>query len=149
MKARTAMSYGSILAMFAACQNSVGAPHPVGHQITTQYHVPHGPGCYLVWAPWLKMGKPYATEKLAALAGVMGIDATGMSLDAAADAAIQACLKLGTDVGMPTRLSQLGVKKESIPQMAVFALDDFKSGKLDPYPHYTVQVMEDIYNQIY
>ena len=149
MEARTNMAYGSIVAIFGADQNSVGAPHPLGHQVTSQCHVPHGPACYLFWESWLNLGKPYATDKLAELAELMGVDVSGMSPDEAADAGIQAVLKLGEDVGMPRRLSEVGVKKDTIPQMAVFALDDFKSGKLDPYPSYSVEVMEKLYDEAF
>jgi alcohol dehydrogenase class IV len=77
----------------------------------------------------------------------MGVDTSGMGLDQAADAGIQAVLKLGEDVGMPERLSDVGVKKDTIPQMAIFALDDFMSGKIDPFPDYTVEVMERLYEE--
>lgn len=147
MEARTDVAFASCCGAWGFNQNSVGAPHPLGHQITTQYGLPHGTACAIMYPAWLRLIKPYALEELGRVAKALGVDTSRMSTDDAAEAAIQAVVQLSQDLNLPQTLHEVGVQESGLPQMAHFAMDDFSSGKLDPYPDYNEDVMLRLYKE--
>lgn len=73
----------------------------------------------------MKYNKDFTGEKYRDIAKALGVsDADTLSIEAVRDAACQAIEKLSTDVGIPTTISELGVKAEDIPQIAKDALKD-------------------------
>lgn len=73
----------------------------------------------------MKYNKDYTGEKYREIAQVLKIDgADTMSLDDVRLAACEAIDQLGKDVGIPSTISELGVKEEDLPQIAQNAYDD-------------------------
>ena len=87
----------------------------------------------------MEFNLPYAQARLARLAQALGEKVETLSQAEAAQAAIDAVRWLAQDVGIPARLSDLGVMAEAIPQMAA---DAMKSGNIAVNPRPTA--LEDV-----
>ena len=72
----------------------------------------------------MEYNKPAARKKFGDIARAMGVDVKGMSEEAAADAAIEAVRKLSKAIGIPQRLSEIGIKEEQLGQLAEDAFID-------------------------
>jgi alcohol dehydrogenase len=59
-----------------------------------------------------------ASDRLAAIAEAMGVDTTGMTLKQAANSAVDAVAELIEDVGLPTTLREVGVRREDLSKLA-------------------------------
>ena len=72
----------------------------------------------------MRFNMTVARDRLAALAAALGVDTHSLSPDGAAEAAVAAIEKLNTDIGIPKRLSEVGVSAEMIPLMVPKAMED-------------------------
>jgi alcohol dehydrogenase class IV len=72
---------------------------------------------------------------MARIARLLGEDTAGLSDDIAADASIAAIERLRRDIGIPQRLSDLGVRAEQIPALAEKAFTVKRILRVNPrYP---------------
>jgi alcohol dehydrogenase len=125
IQARTNVSFGASLAMFAATVSRVGIAHFMGHPLEKRAHVTHGVGCTLML--------PYATqfniiacpEKYAKVAEVMGEPISGLSVYDAAAKTVDAIKRLSRAMGMPQTLKDIGIKKTQIPEMVEETLNSY------------------------
>lgn len=128
IEARSKMAWGQFIAGQAFSNCGLGFVHSAAHQLGGKYNLPHGV-CNAVLLPHVeRFNKETSVEKFGDIARALGVDTTGMSADAAADAALDAITKLSTDVGIPSGLSELGVKREDFEAMAKDALADVCAG---------------------
>ncbi len=119
------MLYASMTAGLAFSNGRLTAVHAIAHALGGHFHVAHGVACSLMLAPVMEFCLPVAAEKLAKVAEVMGEDVTGLPKDQAARKAVDAVAKLAKDIGVPTRLTQVGVTADKID---VLAADSDSSG---------------------
>ena len=122
---REAMALGQYIAGMGFSNVGLGIDHSMAHPLSAVYDIPHGTACAILLAPVLKFNAPATGERYREIAramGVAGVDA--MSQEEYRAAAIEAVAKLSTDVGIPTKLSELGVKEEDIDFLAASALAD-------------------------
>ena len=89
------------------------------------YDIPHGTACAILLAPVLKFNAPATGERYREIARAMGVaDVDKMDQETYRATAIDAVAKLSTDVGIPTKLSELGVQEKDIDFLAASALAD-------------------------
>ena len=125
MEAREEMAIGQYIAGMGFSNVGLGIDHSMAHPLSAFYDIPHGVACAILLAPVLKFNAPATGERYREIAramGVAGVDA--MSQDEYRQAAIAAVQKLSTDVGIPTKLSELGVKEKDIDFLADSAMAD-------------------------
>ncbi|MCW2307091.1 iron-containing alcohol dehydrogenase [Rhodobium gokarnense] len=128
MEARSGMAWASFIAGMSFNNAGLGYVHSMAHQLGGQYDLPHGV-CNAVLLPHVeRFNAPAVKEKLAKMAGALGIDTAGLSVDEASAAALDAISALSVSVGIPDGLAKLGVKKEDIPLMAANAMEDVCKG---------------------
>ncbi|MBB4304875.1 alcohol dehydrogenase [Rhodobium orientis] len=128
MEARSGMAWASFVAGMSFNNAGLGYVHSMAHQLGGQYDLPHGV-CNAVLLPHVeRFNAPAVKEKLAKMAGALGVDTTGLSVDEASAAALDAIAALSVSVGIPDGLAKLGVKKEDIPLMAANAMEDVCKG---------------------
>ena len=131
LEAREQMAYAQFLAGMAFNNALLGYVHAMAHQLGGQYNLPHGV-CNAMLLPHVEAVNASAcAARLADVARALGVDTAGMSVEAAAEAAVQAMRNLAKTVGIPARLSELGVKREDFPLMAANAIKD-GSGYTNP-----------------
>jgi alcohol dehydrogenase class IV len=99
---------------------TAGGPHlthGIAHSVQAKVHCTHGMACS-VMLPWvMEFNMPACLPRLARIAELMGENTEGLSLREAAKGAIDAVRNLSSDVGMPQRLRDLGLKKEGIGEV--------------------------------
>ena len=124
-KAREEMTVGQYIAGMGFSNVGLGIVHSMAHPLSAMYDAPHGVACATI-LPYVLADNADATgdryRQIAAAMGVKGTDA--MSLEEARRAAIDAVRQLGIDVGIPQKVSDLGVKEEDIDFLADSAMAD-------------------------
>jgi alcohol dehydrogenase len=124
MTARDNMAYAEYLAGMAFNNASLGHVHAMAHQLGGFYDLPHGV-CNAILLPHVErfnmMAKMY---RFVDIARTMGEIVEGLSPRAAAEKAIDAIKTLSKDIGIPSGLSELGVKEKDLRIMAENAQKD-------------------------
>lgn len=122
---REAMALGQYIAGMGFSNVGLGIDHSMAHPLSAVYDIPHGTACAILLAPVLKFNAPATGERYREIARAMGVaNVDSMTQEEYRAAAIDAVAKLSTDVGIPTKLSELGVKSEDIDFLAQSALVD-------------------------
>lgn len=124
VKARNKMAWGQFMAGQAFSNCGLGLVHSMAHQLGGLYDLPHGV-CNAVLLPYVaKFNAPICGDKFQHIAESLGINTTGMTVLEANTEAINAIKKLSADVGIPSGLKELGVKKHDFTLMGNNALLD-------------------------
>ena len=131
IEARENMTYAQFLAGMAFNNAFLGYVHAMAHQLGGQYNLPHGV-CNALLLPHVEAVNASAcVPRMGDVARALGVDTAGLSAEAAAQSAVKAMFDLARTVGVPAKLSDLGVKREDIPMMAINAMKD-GSGATNP-----------------
>lgn len=124
MKARDKMAYGQYLAGIAFNNASLGYVHAMAHQLGGFYNLPHGV-CNAILLPHVEEFNLIGNaNRFRNIAKAMGENVDGLSTMDAARKAISAIRQLSQQVGIPSCLSELGVKEEDFEIMAENAMKD-------------------------
>ena len=124
MKARDKMAYGQYLAGIAFNNASLGYAHAMAHQLGGMYNLPHGV-CNAILLPHVEEFNLIGNaNRFRDIAKAMGEITENLSTMDAARKAIAAIRQLSSQVGIPERLRDLGVKEEDFPVMAENAMKD-------------------------
>ena len=117
LPARQAMLLGAMLAGQAFSNAPVAAVHALAYPIGGVFHVPHGLSNALVLPHVLRFNASHATPLYAQLAAIIAPDATGS--DEARSAALIASLEtIAQQVGIETRLRQVGIAETDLDRLA-------------------------------
>ena len=112
------------LSMMGAPNFAMGLSHAMGHIIGVRYSVGHGYTSCVTQPYVMEYNRPVSAHKQALLARAAGIDAKGMSDEAAAEAAARAVDDLVLGLGLPHRLRELEIPREDLPAIAEDVLGD-------------------------
>jgi alcohol dehydrogenase len=124
IEARDAMSYAQYLAGMAFNNASLGYVHAMAHQLGGFYNLPHGV-CNAVLLPHVcEFNLIACQDRYAKIAEFMGVNVEGFTETEAAFAAIDAIRELSSSIGIPSGLTELGVKTEDLAIMAENAQKD-------------------------
>jgi alcohol dehydrogenase class IV len=102
----------------------LGAVHALAHPLGGHYDIHHGLANAVLLPVVLRKNLEHAPEKYAMIANCMGIDTRGKTCNEAAEQVPERVEGLIRALDIPTKLSQLGVKKEDIPGLARDAAED-------------------------
>jgi len=108
--ARESMIFASMLAGCAFSNTGVTAVHSASYPITLDYDTPHGHACGLFLLSFIKINWPFLGEKAFVL-----LDAFGAK---ACKGIIKQMEGIMGDLGLVTRFSEIGLKREDIPHIA-------------------------------
>jgi alcohol dehydrogenase len=124
MEAREKMAYAQFLGGMAFNNASLGYVHAMAHQLGGFYNLPHGV-CNAILLPIVsKFNILASAERFQDIAIAMGENVTGLSVNDAAQVAIDSIVRLSKSVGIPSGLTELGVKEEDFEVMATNAKAD-------------------------
>jgi alcohol dehydrogenase len=124
MDARVGMAYAEYLAGEAFSSAGLGIAHSLAHQPGSFIGLPHGV-CNAIFLPLVcEFNMNACLERYADIAKAMGEDIAGMTEREAALLGIEAIRTLSADIGIPSGLTELGMKEEDIPEMAEWALKE-------------------------
>ncbi|MDQ0203616.1 lactaldehyde reductase [Pectinatus haikarae] len=124
-KGRADMALGQYIAGMGFSNVGLGIVHSMAHPLSAVYDTPHGVACAMLLTPVLKFNAEATGEKYRAVAKAMGVKKTkDMSIKEARKECIAAVEKLSADVGIPQKLSELGIKEKDIKFLAESAMAD-------------------------
>jgi alcohol dehydrogenase class IV len=116
--------------------------YPVGAAV----HVSHGAGNGLLLPFVMRYNLPAKRAAFAQVARLLGEDVAGLDESDAAEKAVRAVERLKADIGIPTRLRDLGVKQEQLRPFAEKAFGIKRLMRVNPrYP--TLDEIDEIYRQ--
>ena len=97
-------------------------------------HCSHGAGNGLLLPFVMRFNLPARRREFAAIARLLGENVAGLDDAGAAERAIAAVERLRTDIGIPTRLRDLGVKESQLPLFAEKACGIKRILRVNPRP---------------
>lgn len=122
--ARTQAHIGAWMSVCGLANVTLGLSHGVGHQLGARKDVPHGYTSCTMMHPTMVFNKDHVGQRQALVAQAMGVDTAGMDPEEANAAGREAVLRLITDLGLPTRLRDVGVEPGDFEAIASDALED-------------------------
>ena len=118
LEARTGMALAATLAGLAFSNCGVALVHAMEYPLGGALHCSHGEGNGLLLPFVMRFNLPERVPELARVASLLGEDVTGLL---PADAAERACARvemLRTEIGIPTRIRDLGGEEGQLPEFA-------------------------------
>ena len=123
-EAREGMAVAQYIAGMGFSNVGLGLVHGMAHPLGAFYDIPHGVANALLLPYVMQYNMESSLVKFGDVARAMGVDTAGMDTRQAAQAAVDAVRALAVRVGIPQRLSSLGVREEELPRLAASALAD-------------------------
>lgn len=123
-EAREGMAVAQYIAGMGFSNVGLGLVHGMAHPLGAFYDIPHGVANALLLPYVMQYNMESSLVKFGDVARAMGVDTAGMGTRQAAQAAVDAVRALAVRVGIPQRLSSLGVREEDLPRLAASALAD-------------------------
>jgi alcohol dehydrogenase len=124
IEARHRMSVASLIAGIAFSNVGLGACHSTAHQIGTMYDLPHGVANAIMLPAVMEFNSLVRPDKMKEIAAAMGERVENLTDREAAKVAVRSVRELAEDLGLPTRLSEVGGKEEDFSEMARQAFED-------------------------
>jgi lactaldehyde reductase len=123
------MALGQYVAGMGFSNVGLGLVHGMAHPLGAFYNTPHGVANAVLLPTVMAYNADFTGEKYRAIAIAMGVPyVETMSIAEARKAAVDAVQKLSTDVGIPAKLSEVGVKAEDVAALAKAAFADVCTG---------------------
>ncbi|MCX7722550.1 MAG: iron-containing alcohol dehydrogenase [Verrucomicrobiae bacterium] len=121
LNARAAVAQGSLYG--GLCLGPVGtaAVHALAYPLGGRYRVPHGVANAVLLTHVLKFNLPTAPERYAQIALALGAD-RGPNAIATAERGVTKLSELAKACGLPQKLSELGIERSAIPELARAAI---------------------------
>ncbi len=122
---REDMAIAQYIAGMGFSNVGLGIVHSMAHPLSALYDTPHGVACATILPTVLEYNAEATGEKYREIARAMGVEGVdAMSQEEYRKAAVQAVRQLGIDVGIPQKVSEVGVKDEDIRFLAESAMAD-------------------------
>ncbi|MFQ8432080.1 iron-containing alcohol dehydrogenase [Amaricoccus sp. W119] len=121
-QARSDMLLGSMLAGMAFANAPVAAVHALAYPLGGHFHVPHGLSNALVLPQVLAFNMPEAAPLYAELGPIAFPELAGEPETARAEGLVEGFAALARELGMKTRLSEVGVSHNNLPMLAEDAM---------------------------
>lgn len=145
---REGMALGQYVAGMGFSNVGLGLVHGMAHPLGAFYDTPHGVANAILLPSIMAYNADYTGEKYRDIAKAMGVPGIEqMSILEARNAAVAAVRQLSEDVGIPSRLREVGVREEDIPALARSAYEDVCTGG-NPRET-TVAEIEELYRAIF
>lgn len=125
--AREAMAHAALVSGMALANSGLGLAHGVAAALGVHARVTHGLACAMMLPVALRVNRPHCQAELAQLARG-ALDGRWQSDAEAADAFVAAIDGLAAKLGVPKRLSELGVRREQIPDLVAGARGNSMNG---------------------
>jgi len=134
LDARTHMLFGSLLAGVGLANAGVTAAHSLSYPMGGVYRVPHGVANAMLLPAIMEFNAFSSVKKFAEIAELLGEKVKELSVKEAAVLAVETVKQLAKDIGIPQRLSDLGIPETAIPGMAEEAIKVARPLENNPRP---------------
>jgi alcohol dehydrogenase class IV len=142
LEAREGMALAATMAGLAFSNVGVALVHAMEYPVGGAVHVSHGAGNGLLLPFVMEFNLPERIQRMARVAELLGENVTGLTAKAAAERAIAAVRALSSAIGIPQRLSAIGVIADQLPAFAEKAITIKRIVRVNP----RVPTQEDILN---
>jgi alcohol dehydrogenase class IV len=116
--ARDGMSLAATIAGLSFSNCGVALVHGLEYPLGGALHCTHGAGNGLLLPHVMRFNLPERTAALARIAKLLGEDTTGLTEPAAAERAITAVDRIREQIGVPSRIRDIGGRREQLPEFA-------------------------------
>jgi alcohol dehydrogenase class IV len=127
-EARERMAHAALLSGIALANSGLGLAHGVAAALGVHCHVPHGLACAVMLPSELRINREMAGPGLCEMANACGFGTAGESAERVTDQFIERIEGLSRHLGIPERLSQLGVERSQLPDIAASSRGNSMSG---------------------
>lgn len=131
---REGLALGSLYAGLALANAPMNAIHALAYPLQGWHHIAHGLANALLLPAIVAFNASANVERFACVAEALGKPIGHLSLREAAAASAEACASLAQDVGIPSRLREVGVTAEHLPTLVEGALDVSRLLRNNPRP---------------
>jgi alcohol dehydrogenase len=118
IEARYNMALATLIEAYSETNAGDIEAHAIGHLIGSLYRIPHGTACGIALPYAMEFNVVVSVDKLALIAEAMGENIRELTKRECAYKGIYAVRELIEDVGLPTTLKEIGVKRKEIPKIA-------------------------------
>jgi alcohol dehydrogenase class IV len=148
LDAREGMALAATLAGMAFSNVGVALVHAMEYPVGGATHCSHGAGNGLLLPFVMRFNLPARKREFATIARLLGEDVTGLDETQAAERAIGAVERLRADIGIPSRLRDMGLKEDTIRTLAEKAIGIKRILRVNPRT-VTVEDIEGIFRAAY
>ncbi len=117
-EARYAMCLGVCMGTLGVRSSATGNVHATCYPMARKYHISHGRAIALMMPAVMEFNLIGNPQKYAAVAGPLGEETEGLLPVEAARKSVAGIKRLISDLNLPTRLRDVGVKEEDFPEFA-------------------------------
>lgn len=147
VEAREALAFGSLYGGLCLGPVNTAAVHALSYPLGGEFHIPHGLSNAILLPSVMKFNAPAAMKRYAKVAVACGITA-GRSDEETAQRGVDFIYRLAEAVGIPDKLTALGIPQTAVDGMAKAAMQVQRLLKNNPRK-VTEQDARDIYNSLY
>jgi alcohol dehydrogenase class IV len=124
---RENMAQASLLSGMALANSGLGMAHGVAAALGVHCRVPHGLACAVMLPVAMRVNREVRKTELAELGRLFTGETLTDDVDAA-DVAINTIETIGNRIGIPTRLSEIGVQAEQLPALVTSSRGNSMNG---------------------
>ena len=147
VEAREALAFGSLYGGLCLGPVNTAAVHALSYPLGGEFHIPHGLSNAILLPSVMKFNMPACPERYAEVAIACGITA-GRTTEETAQRGVDFIYRLAAAVGIPDKLTALGIPQAAVDGMAKAAMQVQRLLKNNPR-EVTEQDAKDIYNSLY
>ena len=147
VEAREALAFGSLYGGLCLGPVNTAAVHALSYPLGGEFHIPHGLSNAILLPSVMKFNMPACPEHYAEVAIACGITA-GRTTEETAQRGVDFIYRLAAAVGIPDKLTALGIPQAAVDGMAKAAMQVQRLLKNNPR-EVTEQDAKDIYNSLY
>ncbi|HEY5530944.1 MAG TPA: iron-containing alcohol dehydrogenase [Candidatus Anoxymicrobiaceae bacterium] len=122
--ARGQQQIAAAIAGVSFANSQVGIVHAIAHTLGGVFKVPHGLGNSIILPYSIMYNLDEVADRYALIAKGMGLEVEGKSDEEAAEIAANAIWDLTKKLGIPQKLSEVGVPEDGLEEVADVALSD-------------------------
>ncbi|MCI6617748.1 MAG: iron-containing alcohol dehydrogenase [Prevotella sp.] len=147
MDAREACALGSLYGGLCLGPVNTAAVHALSYPLGGEYHISHGLSNAILLPAVMRFNRPACVERYARVAIALGA-AQGRDDEETAANGVDFICQLAEKVGIPARLSDIGIPRTGVPHLAKAAMEVQRLLKNNPRT-VTEQDAVDIYHSLY
>ena len=146
-KAREALAFGSLYGGLCLGPVNTAAVHALSYPLGGEFHIPHGLSNAILLPSVMKFNMPANVKRHAEVAVALGCE-PGANDKETAQRGVDFIYRLAAAVGIPDKLTALGIPQTAVDGMAKAAMQVQRLLKNNPR-EVTEQDARDIYNSLY
>ena len=147
VEAREALAFGSLYGGLCLGPVNTAAVHALSYPLGGEFHIPHGLSNAILLPSVMKFNMPANVKRHAEVAIALGCE-PGKNDEETAQRGVDFIYQLAEAVGIPSKLTDLGIPQTAVPGMAKAAIQVQRLLKNNPR-EVTEQDAREIYNSLY